>query len=123
MAASGKRPNIEIFGDDYDTRDGTCIRDYVHVVDLAKAITKAVEAGPANTPYECLGSNKGWTVLEVLDTMEKVTGVKLNRVLAPRRQGDAVASVVDNLSDFIKLEKTIEDMCLDQYKLEIGRNG
>lgn len=62
-------------------------------------------------------------VLEVLDTMEKVTGVKLNRVLAPRRQGDAVASVVDNLSDFIKLEKTIEDMCLDQYKLEIGRNG
>ena len=123
MAASGKRPNIEIFGDDYDTRDGTCIRDYVHVVDLAKAITKALEAGPANTPYECLGSNKGWTVLEVLDTMEKVTGVKLNRVLAPRRQGDAVASVVDNLSDFIKLEKTIEDMCLDQYKLEIGRNG
>ena len=123
MVAAGKIPDIKIFGDDYDTRDGTCIRDYIHICDLAGAIVKAVESGPANTDYECLGSNTGFSVLEVLDTMESVTGKKLNRVVAPRRAGDAVASVVDELSDFVTLTKTIEDMCLDQYKLELGKNS
>ena len=122
MVAAGKVPDLKIFGTDYSTRDGTCIRDYIHVVDLASAIVKAVEAGPQNTPYECLGSNHGWTVLEVIDIMEQVTGKKLNRVIAPRREGDAVASVVDNLSNFVTLSKTIEDMCLDQYNLERKRN-
>jgi len=103
---------------DYDTRDGTCIRDYVHVCDLASAIVKAVENGPLNTPYECLGSNTGFSVLEVLDTMEKVTGKKLKRIISGRREGDAVASVVDKLSNYATLTKTIEDMCLDQYELE-----
>lgn len=119
MAAAGKYQNINIFGTDYDTRDGTCIRDYIHVVDLAAAIVKSVENGPTNTPYECLGSNTGFSVLEVLDTMEKVTGKKITRVVADRREGDAVASVVDKLSDYATLTKTIEDMCLDQYKLEM----
>ena len=121
MASAGKFANINIYGNDYDTRDGTCIRDYIHVVDLASAIVKAVENGPMNTPYECLGSNTGFSVLEVLDTMEKVTGKKLNRIICGRRQGDAVASVVDRLSDYATLTKTIEDMCLDQYKLEISK--
>lgn len=123
LCAAGKIPQINIYGTDYPTRDGTCIRDYVHVVDLASAIVKAVEAGPVNTPYECLGSNQGYSVLEVLDTMERVTGIKLNKVYTDRRLGDAVSSVVDKLSDFITLEKTIEDMCLDQYLLEVGKNG
>lgn len=123
MVAAGKIPHIKIFGTDYDTRDGTCIRDYIHVVDLAGAIVNTVESGPTNTPYECLGSNTGYSVLEVLDTMEQVTGKKLDRVMAPRRPGDAVASVVNNLSEHVTLTKTIEDMCLDQYKLEIGKNG
>jgi UDP-glucose 4-epimerase len=123
MVAAGKLPEIKIFGTDYPTRDGTCIRDYIHVVDLANAIVKAVENGPTNTPYECLGSNTGFSVLEVLDVMEQVTGKKLNRTLAPRRTGDAVASVVDNLSNFVTLTKTIEDMCIDQYRLELGKNG
>lgn len=122
MVAAGKIPDIKIFGNDYDTRDGTCIRDYIHVSDLSAAIVKAVESGPANTDYECLGSNTGFSVLEVLDTMESVTGKKLNRVIAPRRAGDAVASVVDELSKFVTLTKTIEDMCLDQYKLEQYNN-
>ena len=122
MVAAGKIPDIKIFGNDYDTRDGTCIRDYIHICDLAAAIVNGVEAGPANTDYECLGSNTGFSVLEVLDTMESVTGKKLNRILAPRREGDAVASVVDNLSDLVTLTKTIEDMCYDQYNLELGRN-
>jgi len=121
MASAGKFANISIYGTDYDTRDGTCIRDYIHVVDLAAAIVKAVENGPLNTPYECLGSNTGYSVLEVLDTMEKVTGKKLERIIAGRREGDAVASVVDKLSDYATLTKTIEDMCLDQYNLEISK--
>lgn len=123
MVAAGKTSEIKVFGTDYDTRDGTCIRDYIHVVDLASAIVKAVETGPQNTPYECLGSNHGWSVLEVIDIMERVTGKRLNKVIAPRREGDAVISVVDNLSNFVTLTKTIEDMCLDQYKLEVGKNG
>lgn len=119
MASAGKFANINIYGNDYDTRDGTCIRDYIHVVDLATAIVSAVANGPLNTPYECLGSNTGYSVLEVLDTMEKVTGKKLRRIICGRREGDAVASVVDRLSDYATLTKTIEDMCLDQYKLEM----
>lgn len=121
MASAGKFANINIYGNDYDTRDGTCIRDYIHVVDLASAIVKAVENGPLNTPYECLGSNTGYSVLEVLDTMEKVTGKKLERIISGRREGDAVASVVDKLSNYATLTKTIEDMCLDQYNLEISK--
>jgi len=121
MASAGKFANINIYGNDYDTRDGTCIRDYIHVVDLASAIVKAVENGPLNTPYECLGSNTGFSVLEVLDTMEKVTGKKLERIISGRREGDAVASVVDKLSNYATLTKTIEDMCLDQYNLEISK--
>jgi UDP-glucose 4-epimerase len=119
MVASGKLPHINIFGVDYDTRDGTCIRDYIHVSDVSNAIAKAVEQGPQNTPYECLGSNTGYSVLEVLDAMEQVTGKKLERIISDRRTGDAVASVVDKLSNYATLTKSIEDMCLDQYKLEL----
>ncbi|CAB5221462.1 GalE UDP-glucose 4-epimerase [uncultured Caudovirales phage] len=121
--AAGKREYLNVYGTDYPTRDGTCIRDYVHVVDLAKAIVKAVETGPANTPYECLGSNKGYSVLDVLGAMREVTGNPVRSRAAPRREGDAVASVVDQLSSLITLEKSLHDMCLDQYKLEVSRNS
>ena len=123
MVAAEKLPSLEIFGTDYNTRDGTCIRDYIHVVDLARAIVKAVETGATNTPYECLGSNTGYSVREVINTMQQVTGKTLNIIETDRRAGDAVASVVDELSKHVTLTKTIEDMCLDQYKLEIGKNG
>ena len=122
-AASGRRDKVEIYGTDYETPDGTCIRDYIHVMDLSNAIVTAVETGPANTDYECLGSNVGYSVREVINTMQEVTGKKLNIIEADRRAGDAVASVVDTLSDLVTLNKSIEDMCLDQYKLEIGKNG
>ena len=122
MAAAGKIPEVKVYGTDYETRDGTCIRDYIHVLDLAGAIVKAVETGPTGTPYECLGSNTGYTVHEVLDAMDKVTGKKITRINSQRREGDAVCSVVDNLSNYVDLTKSIEDMCLDQYKLEIGKN-
>lgn len=123
QTAAGLRDELSVFGDDYPTPDGTCIRDYIHVVDLANAIVTAVERGPANTDYECLGSNVGYSVREVINTMQEVTGKKLNIIEAPRRPGDAVASVVDTLSNLVTLNKSIEDMCLDQYKLEVGKNG
>jgi UDP-glucose 4-epimerase len=119
--AAGKRSKLTVYGDDYDTRDGTCIRDYVHVEDLARAIAEAVSQGPARTPYECIGSNKGWSVLEVVDTMKKVSEVDFEVVIGPRRPGDAISSVVDQLSDRVSLTHTIEDMCLSQYLLEKSR--
>ena len=120
--AAQKRDYVEIYGTDYETRDGTCIRDYVHIVDLANAILNAVNNGPVNTPYECLGSNIGYSVKEVLDTMQSVTGKTFKIIETNRRKGDAVISIVDNLSKHITLTKTIEDMCLDQYKLERYKN-
>jgi UDP-glucose 4-epimerase len=119
MVAAGKLPNVKVFGNDYDTRDGTCIRDYIHVSDLSSSIVKAVETGPSNTPYECLGSQSGWTVHEVLDTMEKVTGVSMNREIVGRRLGDQAAAVATP-STLCNLTKTLEDMCLDQYNLEMS---
>ena len=118
MAAHGQLPDIKIFGTDYPTRDGTCIRDYIHISDLSSSIVKAVETGPTNTPYECLGSAQGYSVLDVLDSMERVTGVKLKKVLQDRRAGDATSCIVDNLSELCELTKTLDDMCLDQYNLE-----
>jgi len=123
MVAAEKLPNIEVFGEDYDTSDGTCVRDYIHVDDLAMAIINAIENGPTNTPYENLGSNHGWTVHQVLDVMEKVTGKSMNRIVSPRREGDAVSAIATNLSKYCNLTKTIEDMCLSQYQLELGKNG
>lgn len=120
--AANKRTHLEIYGTDYPTRDGTCIRDYVHVMDLADAIVNALSVGPANTPYECLGSDKGYTVLDVIDTMRQVTGHPIPTVISGRREGDAVSSVVNELSSLIKLKRSIQDMCLSQYQLEVSRN-
>ena len=119
MVAAGKLSHIDIFGVDYPTRDGTCIRDYIHVSDLCSAIVKTIDTGALNTDYECLGGNVGYSVLEVVDAMRSVTGKKIETVIQGRRQGDAVSSVVDNLSKCVTLTKSLEDMCLDQYKLEL----
>ena len=118
---AGKRPVLEIYGDDYDTPDGTAVRDYVHVMDLVDAIAEAVIRGPANTDYECIGSNHGYSVLDVVNVMRKVTGHELPTVVRGRRAGDAVSSVVDNLSSLVTLRRNIEQMCLDQVALEQSR--
>ncbi len=120
--ATGKRDVLKVFGNDYETRDGTCIRDYIHVVDLAEAIVNAAEQGPLNTEYEELGSCHGWTVLEVIEAFEEATNVKIEYQFADRRPGDAVACKVETPSQRLTLKRTIHDMCLDQYNLERGRN-
>lgn len=118
--AAGKRSAINIYGGDYITPDGTCVRDYVHVVDLANAIAAAIEQGPSNQ-IENLGSGTGYSVLEVVHAMEKVTNQTLTKNFVQPRPGDAVSCVADNLSNLIKPTKTLEQMCADQYNLEVGK--
>jgi UDP-glucose 4-epimerase len=92
QTAIGKRAKITVFGDDYDTRDGSCVRDYIHVVDLAKAHVAALKLmdGPGFTGYDVfnLGTGNGNTVLEVIHAFEQSTGLKLNYEIGPRRAGD-----------------------------------
>lgn len=94
-AALGKRPHLSIFGDDYDTPDGTCIRDYIHVSDLADAHVLGVEYllnGGASAAVN-LGNGRGFSVKEVIAAVEKVTAIKIPVVIAPRRAGDPAVLV------------------------------
>jgi UDP-glucose 4-epimerase len=87
----GQREHISVFGDDYDTPDGTCIRDYIHVTDLANAHITALDSllsGENKTAIYNLGNGKGYSVKEVIDTCETVSGFKANVVIAERRAGD-----------------------------------
>ncbi|WP_214071944.1 UDP-glucose 4-epimerase GalE [Mucilaginibacter sp. dw_454] len=92
QTAIGKREKITVFGDDYNTPDGSCIRDYIHVVDLAKAHVAALKLMETNEfeGYDVfnIGTGKGSTVLEVIRAFENSTGEKLNYVIGPRREGD-----------------------------------
>lgn len=93
QTAIGIREQLKIFGNDYNTPDGTCIRDYIYVVDLAKAHVKAMgrvlnnDEAPA-LEYFNIGTGRGVSTLEVVESFERVTGLKLNRTYAPRREGD-----------------------------------
>jgi len=99
--ASGKMEKLTVFGDDYDTRDGSCIRDYIHVTDIAKAHISAVNyllKENRNLKYDILnlGTGNGVSVLELISAFEKVADLKLNYVIGERRQGDVVAVYSDN---------------------------
>jgi UDP-glucose 4-epimerase len=120
--AAGKRDKMFVNGTDWDTPDGTCIRDYVHVEDIANAILSAVIT-PKNTPFECLGSGKGHSNREVINTMKRVSGVDFTVEDAPRRDGDAAIITVpsDKVSDYMKVTGTLEDMCLSAYKMELKK--
>ena len=89
-AALGRRPSLTVFGEDYDTPDGTCIRDYIHVQDLAIAHVLALQALQEGEPFRFynLGSGTGHSVREVLAAVEAVAGVKVPAVVGPRRPGD-----------------------------------
>jgi UDP-glucose 4-epimerase len=94
----GRREGFKIFGQDYETRDGTCLRDYVHVLDLADAHVRAVERllGGGASLAANLGTGDGVTVRELLDAITRVTGKSVPAEPAPRRDGDAPALVADN---------------------------
>jgi len=101
QTAIGKREKLTVFGGDYPTRDGTCIRDYIHVCDIARAHVNAIQhlqRGAAQQAFEVfnLGSGIGQTVLEMIASFEKVTGLKLNYQVGDRRAGDVVAVYANN---------------------------
>ncbi|KPM31287.1 UDP-glucose 4-epimerase [Croceitalea dokdonensis DOKDO 023] len=96
----GMREQLSVFGDDYPTPDGTCIRDYIHVVDLAKAHVAALQrllTAKNDTNFEVfnLGTGTGSSVLEVIQSFERVSGEKLNYRIAPRREGDVIQAYAD----------------------------
>jgi UDP-glucose 4-epimerase len=97
-AALGKRDSIEIFGDDYDTPDGSCIRDYIHVTDLAVAHILALNSlreGGGSRIYN-LGNGRGFSVKEVIRVAREVTGIKIKETIAPRREGDPAVLVASS---------------------------
>ncbi|MGM9551039.1 MAG: UDP-glucose 4-epimerase GalE [Clostridia bacterium] len=121
QVAVGKLPQLSVFGDDYPTPDGTGVRDYIHVVDLAKGHVKAIEYADKNKGTEIfnLGTGIGYSVLDVVHAFEKANDLKINYVVKERRPGD-VAECYANASKALeklgwKAEKNLEDMCRDSW--------
>ena len=117
-AAAGKRDYMYMYGDDYDTKDGTCVRDYIHVVDLVNAIRDTIKHGAFNTPYECIGSGKGYSVKEVINTMKEVTGVDFQVKITGRRDGDPASLAITNQFNLLHPQYNLRDMCLSAYRVE-----
>ena len=132
QTAIGIRKELTIFGNDYETVDGTCVRDYVHVSDIASAHVKALEhlfEGHSGIPHEIvnLGTGKGISVLEAVKAFENVNGIKLNYKIGPRRVGDVAEVYADN--SFAKKImgweplKTLEEMMKSAWKWEQKMSG
>lgn len=123
--AVGKRAKMSIFGDDYPTTDGTCVRDYIHVDDLSSAHIKAIDYLDTN-PSDVfnLGYGKGFSVKEVIDTAKKVTHADFNVELAPRRAGDPAKLIADNRKIISQMNWTpkyndLALICQSAYEWEI----
>ncbi len=127
QTAYGIREQLSVFGDDYNTPDGSCIRDYIHVVDLAKAHIVAIERLIENkhkNSFEIfnIGTGNGFSVFEVIKSFEKTAGLKLNYKVAPRRAGDieqiwADTNIGNNELGW-KAERTLDDMTLSAWMWE-----
>ena len=121
QVASGRREYVKIFGSDYETRDGTGERDYIHVVDLANAHTKTLHCQPSLNPFEVLniGTGNRITVLELIDSFQRASGVSIKYKLSPRRDGDLPAFWVNASLAFEKLawkpQFRIDQMCEDTW--------
>ena len=119
--ASKELPILNVFGNDYDTPDGTGVRDYIHVVDLAKGHLKALEkcVNFKGIEYYNLGTGTGYSVLDLVKTFEKVNNVKVPYKIVERRPGDIAACYADPTKAYkelgFKAEYGIEDMCKDSY--------
>ncbi|MCM3567353.1 UDP-glucose 4-epimerase GalE [Neobacillus mesonae] len=118
----GTREQISVFGSDYETEDGTCIRDYIHVTDLASAHILALKAllnGEKSAETYNLGNGLGFSVKEVIETCEKVTGLKANVVMADRRPGDPARLVASSQKIFNELgwkaERNLEQIIADAW--------
>jgi len=103
QVALGQRPHITVFGDDYDTRDGTCVRDFVHVVDLASAHILAMQAlDELGVRHYNLGNGAGFSIMELIESARKITGHPIPHVVGPRRPGDPATLIAS--SDSIRRE-------------------
>jgi UDP-glucose 4-epimerase len=130
QVAAGKREKLSIFGSDYDTHDGTGVRDYIHVVDLARAHLKALEKVIDTTgiePYN-IGTGVGYSVLDLINNFEKATNQKISYSISERRPGDIDKCYADPTKAKTGLnwtfEKSIEDMCLDAWRFQVNNpNG
>jgi len=127
QTAIGKLAKMTVHGDDYDTRDGSCIRDFIHVSDIAHAHTLAIEyleqdKSDALCEVFNLGTGKGVTVLEAIRSFEKVSGVKLNYEIGPRRSGDVIAIYANNDLARTKLkwepQFSLDEMLLTAWQWE-----
>ena len=122
--ASGKLECLSVFGNDYDTKDGTGVRDYIHVVDLAKGHIKAIEKINKDKGLFIynLGTGVGYSVLDIINAFERANGIKINYKIAPRRPGDIAMCYSDPTKALnelgFKTTKTLEDMCKDAWNYE-----
>jgi len=120
QTAIGKQERLHIFGNDYDTPDGTCLRDYVHVMDLADGHIRALRAleAPGISVYN-LGAGRGVSVLEILRAFEQANNIEINYAFSGRREGDAPVSYADTGKAVTELgwkaERTLEEMCRDSW--------
>ena len=127
QTAAGIHEKIIVFGNDYSTPDGTCIRDYIHVVDLAKAHIAAIEKliqqkSKSNYNIYNIGTGNGISVLEMILAFIKITDIELNYIIGPRRQGDVESAYADNSKAIKELnwktENSIEDAILSAWNWE-----
>ncbi len=122
QVAVGKLHHLNVFGNDYPTHDGTGVRDYIHVVDLAKGHVAAIDYAFKNKGVEVvnLGTGTGYSVLDIVNAFEKANGVKVPYEIAPRRPGDVAECFADTEKAFNdlgwKAEKNLEDMCRDSWR-------
>ncbi|MGN0551324.1 MAG: UDP-glucose 4-epimerase GalE [Acutalibacteraceae bacterium] len=121
QVAAGKLPYLNVFGNDYPTHDGTGVRDYIHVTDLARGHVCAIDYADKNTGTEIfnLGTGVGYSVLDIVNTFERVNNIKIPYEIKPRRPGD-VAQCYANAEKAQKkmnwkAEKTLDDMCKDSW--------
>ena len=117
--ATGELPCLRVFGNDYNTVDGTGVRDYIHVCDLAKGHVLALKNRDSGLRFYNLGTGHGTSVLELVNTFEKVNGITINKQIVERRPGDIDACYAATDKAFkelgFKAEHTVEDMCRDSY--------
>ena len=122
QTAKGIREKLFVFGNDYDTKDGTGVRDYIHVVDLAKGHIAALEKAISNLNIYNLGSGEGTSVLQIIEAFEKINGVKVPYVIADRRPGDLATVYADVKKAKKELDwetkLTLEDMVKDAWHFE-----
>ena len=118
--AAGSLKEIHVFGNDYKTPDGTGVRDYIHVTDLAKGHVAALKASGKGVAVYNLGTGRGYSVLEVIKAFEKACGKTLPFVIDPRRAGDIAVCYADPAKAKNELhwtaEKTLDDMCADAWR-------